>query len=83
MEFGSALEGLFSRGIDAWKDIEVSKNYSANDPRPVTRDANGNIIAQGTSGVSYLSSITSNPVSVLGLVVVGGLLVWLIARKLR
>lgn len=80
-EFGSALEGLFSRGIDAWKDIEVSKNYSANDSRPVTRDANGNIIAQGTPGVGLLGSVTSSPVAMLGLAVGVGLFVWLIARR--
>jgi hypothetical protein len=80
-EFGSALEGLFSRGLDAWKDIEVSKNYSANDSRPVTRDANGNIIAQGTPGIGLLGSVGSNPVLMLGLAVGVGVLIWAIARR--
>jgi hypothetical protein len=83
MEFGSAIENLFSRGIDAYKDIEVSRNYVANDPRPATRDANGNVIAQGTSGAGLLGTLTANPVHLLGLAVVGGLVVWLLVRSRR
>lgn len=83
MEFGSALENLFSSGIDAWKDIEVSKNYAASDGAPRTRDAQGNAIPQGTNGVGLLSSVTSNPIALsLVIAVVGGLIVFAIARKL-
>lgn len=84
MEFGSALENLFSSGIDAWKDIEVSKNYAASDGAPVTRDARGNAIPQGTNGIGFsLSSVTGNPLLLsLAIAIVGGLIVYAIARKL-
>lgn len=85
MEFGASVEALFGRGIDAWKDIEVAKNYAANDSRPVTRDANGNIIAQGTPGVNGLigSFAADGTLQKLGLAVVAGLVVWLIVRRLK
>lgn len=84
MEFGNFVDNLFSQGIDAWKDIEVAKNYAANDPRPATRDVNGNVIAQGTSGVGVFQSVATNPaVRTIALAVVGGLIVWLIVRRLK
>lgn len=82
MEFGDRVEALFSRGIDAFKDIEVSKNYAANDPRPATRDAYGNAIPQGTDGVGLLNVIRGPLASSLAIAVVAGLIVWLVVRKL-
>jgi hypothetical protein len=84
MEFGSTVESLFSRGIDAWKDIEVSKNYAANDSRPTTRAADGSVIPEGENGFGVLSRLTSGGAgSALALAVVGGLIVWLIVRRLK
>lgn len=83
MEFGGLVDNLFSRGIDAWKDIEVAKNYSAQNQGPATRDVNGNVINQGTSGAGF-AAIASNPaVRTVALAVVGGLIVWLIVRRLK
>lgn len=82
-EFGSTLERLFSQGVTAWADIEVAKNYSANDPRPATRDANGNVVPQGTNGGVGLLNVVQGPlVTSLAIAVVAGLVVWLVVRKL-
>lgn len=84
MEFGNFVDNLFSNGIDAWKDIEVAKNYQANDPRPATRDAYGNVIGQGENGVGGFNAVATNPtVRTIALAVVGGLIVWLIVRRLK
>jgi hypothetical protein len=84
MNIGDTVSSLFSSGIDAWKDIEVSKNYAANDPRPATRDANGNVIPEGQNGFGFLGSLTGSSAGrTIALAVVGGLIVWLIVRRLK
>lgn len=83
-QIGDLVDNLFSRGIDAWKDVEVAKNYAANDPRPATRSADGRSIPQGTDGVGGLANVVAaNPIATsLVIAVIGGLIVWLIAKRL-
>jgi hypothetical protein len=77
------LQDLFSRGVDAWKDIEVSKNYAANNPSPATRDANGNPITQGEyAGGGLGGALANNPIALPLIVVLVGVLAFMLVKKL-
>jgi len=81
MALADDVSALFGKGIDAYKDIEVSKNYATNDPWPATRALDGSAISQGGDGVNGVSAGTQQTVVVVALIAAALVLVVFLVRR--
>lgn len=75
MEWLAPVTALFGKGIDAYTDLEKSKNFSANGTTLGTRDQYGNYVAAGQSANYGSFGMSNQTLLIIGALAAVGLLI--------